>query len=51
MTEDWNAKRCGYCNSELMERCPHCGAPVLERPAIYCGSCGAKLRQSRVPLQ
>jgi hypothetical protein len=50
-TDDWLRKICEYCRGELLRQCPNCKEPIREKPAVYCTSCGAKLRVSVVPIQ
>jgi predicted amidophosphoribosyltransferase len=50
-TDDWNRKLCEYCRSELAWQCANCKEPIREKPAIYCSTCGTKLRVSIVPIQ
>lgn len=50
-TSDLSRRFCEYCKAELIHKCPFCGATITEKPAIYCGQCGEKLRISYVPIQ
>jgi hypothetical protein len=38
-----DAAFCSDCGRYLRDRCADCGAPVVERDALYCVSCGIRL--------
>lgn len=50
-TRDREQTVCKWCRTELLSHCTICGKPIEEGKAIYCKSCGTKLRVSYVPVQ